>query len=74
MGTFLGILLCYGGVGPMPARMEKNGKMQVQFLQVLRTAITAFARGSAPLLAIEYARWSTPAALRPSFEELESGM
>lgn len=72
VGTFLGILLCYGVAGPLAARMEKNGEMQVQFLQVLRTAITAFARGAAPLLAIEYARRSIPAELRPSFEELES--
>ena len=72
VGTFLGILLCYGVVGPLAARMEKNGEMQVQFLQVLRTAITAFARGAAPLLAIEYARRSIPAELRPSFEQLES--
>jgi chemotaxis protein MotA len=74
VGTFLGILLCYGVAGPMASRMEKNGEVQIQFLQVLRTAITAFARGSAPLLAIEYARRSVPAELRPSFEELESGM
>ena len=74
VGTFLGILLCYGVVGPLAARMEKNGEMQLQFLQVLRTAITAFARGAAPLLAIEYARRSIPAELRPSFEELEAGM
>ena len=74
VGTFLGILLCYGVVSPMASRMEKNGEIQIQFLQVLRTAITAFARGAAPLLAVEYARRSIPAELRPSFEELESGM
>jgi chemotaxis protein MotA len=74
VGTFLGILLCYGVVSPVAARMEKNGEIQIQFLQVLRTAITAFARGAAPLLAVEYARRSIPADLRPSFEELETGM
>ena len=74
VGTFLGILMCYGVVGPMAARMEKNEEVQIQFLQVLRTAITSFARGAAPLLAVEYARRSIPAELRPSFEELETGM
>jgi chemotaxis protein MotA len=74
VGTFLGILLCYGVVSPMASRMEKNGEVQIQFFQVLRTAITAFARGAAPLLAVEYARRSIPAELRPSFSELESGM
>ena len=74
VGTFLGILLCYGVVSPMAQRIEKNGEVQMQLLQVLRTAVTAFARGSAPLLAVEYARRSIPEEWRPSFEELESGM
>lgn len=74
VGTFLGILLCYGVVGPLASRMEKNGDVEMQLLQVLRTAITAFAKGSAPLLAVENARRSIPLELRPSFEELEDGM
>jgi chemotaxis protein MotA len=74
VGTFLGILLCYGVVGPLALRMEKNGEAQIQLLQVMRTAITAFARGAAPLLSVEYARRSIPAEWRPPFEELEAGM
>ncbi|HTX38410.1 MAG TPA: flagellar motor stator protein MotA [Bryobacteraceae bacterium] len=74
VGTFLGILLCYGVASPMASRMEKNGEVQMQLLQVMRTAIAAFSRGAAPLLAVEYARRSIPAEWRPSFEELEAGM
>jgi chemotaxis protein MotA len=72
VGTFLGILLCYGLVGPAAARMEHFNEAQSQFLQVLRTAIVSFARGAAPLLAAEYARRSIPVELRPSFVDMEA--
>jgi chemotaxis protein MotA len=71
VGTFIGILLCYGVVGPIAARLEHLGEMEAQFFQVLRIAIVSFARGAAPILAIEYARRSIPDELRPSFNEME---
>jgi chemotaxis protein MotA len=71
VGTFLGILLCYGVVGPVAARMENMSSTESQFLQVLRIAIVAFARGSSPILAVEYARRSIPVELRPSFIDME---
>ena len=72
VGTFLGILLCYGVVGPLASRLESLTEAHAQFLQVLRIAIVAFARGSSPMLAIEYARRSIPVELRPSFIEMET--
>jgi chemotaxis protein MotA len=72
VGTFLGILLCYGVVGPVAARMENMSGTETQFLQVLRIAIAAFARGSSPILAVEYARRSIPVELRPSFIDMET--
>jgi chemotaxis protein MotA len=74
VGTFLGILLCYGVVGPIASRLEGLTETQSQFLQVLRIAIVAFARGSSPILAIEYARRSVPIELRPSFIETETAL
>lgn len=71
VGTFLGILLCYGVVGPVAARLESLGEEHVQFLQVMRVAICSFLRGASPILAAEYARRSIPVELRPSFVELE---
>jgi chemotaxis protein MotA len=71
VGTFLGILLCYGVVSPAAARMAHLSNAQDQFLQVLRIAIVAFARGSSPILAAEYARRSIPIELRPGFLEME---
>src|SRR5664280_432988 len=71
VGTFLGILLCYGVVGPVAARLEKLGEAEAQLLHVLRIAIVAFARGAQPILAVEYARRSVPVELRPSFLDME---
>jgi len=72
VGTFLGILLCYGVVGPVAARLEARNEARNQFLQVLRIAIVSFARGASPILAIEYARRSIPIEVRPSFAEMEN--
>jgi chemotaxis protein MotA len=72
VGTFLGILLCYGVVGPLASRLEKLGETEIQFLQVLRIAIGSFARGASPILAVEYARRSIPIELRPSFIDMET--
>jgi chemotaxis protein MotA len=71
VGTFLGILLCYGVVGPIAARLENLSESETQFQQVLRIAIVGFAKGASPILAIEYARRSIPEELRPSFSEME---
>jgi chemotaxis protein MotA len=71
VGTFLGILLCYGVVGPVAARLEHLGETDAQFQHVLRIAIVAFARGASPILAVEYARRSIPVELRPSFLDME---
>jgi len=72
VGTFLGILLCYGVVGPVASRLENMSEQQNQFMQVLRIATVAYARGSSPLLAVEYARRSIPVELRPTFLEMEA--
>jgi chemotaxis protein MotA len=71
VGTFLGILLCYGVVGPLAARLESVAETQAQFQQVLRVAMVSWARGASPTLAIEYARRSIPLEVRPTFEDME---
>lgn len=71
VGTFLGILLCYGVVGPLAARLEHLSEAEGQFQQAPRIAIVAFARGCSPILAIEYARRSIPPEVRPSFVDME---
>jgi chemotaxis protein MotA len=71
VGTFLGILLCYGLVGPLAARMGKNTDEQRAFLNVLRVVIIAFLKGIAPIMAVEIGRRAVPGHVRPSFKQVE---
>ncbi|HUD76199.1 MAG TPA: flagellar motor stator protein MotA [Terracidiphilus sp.] len=71
VGTFLGILLCYGVVGPLSANMAKTADAQNQYLHMLRVLILSFLKGSAPMIAIEMGRRAIPAHVRPSFDEME---
>lgn len=74
VGTFLGILLCYGVAGPLAMRLEHLNERHTQFLQMARTGILAFAAGAPPFLAVEYARRSIPVELRPSFAQMETSI
>ncbi len=71
VGTFLGILLCYGVVGPLSANMRKSADEQDEYLHVLRVLLLSFLKGSAPMIAIEMGRRAIPAHVRPSFDEME---
>ncbi len=71
VGTFLGILLCYGFLGPLAANMTKANEAEAQFYHCLRVGIASFVRGSAPILSIEFARRTIPAEVRPTFQEME---
>jgi chemotaxis protein MotA len=71
VGTFLGILLCYGVVGPISANMAKINEDRNHFFQCYRQGILSFLHGSSPILAVEFARRSIPTHHRPSFKELE---
>jgi chemotaxis protein MotA len=71
VGTFLGILLCYGVVGPLAANMTKSAEDHNGYLHVLRVLLVAFLKGAAPIIAVEMARRAIPAHLRPSFDEME---
>ena len=71
VGTFLGILLCYGVVGPLAANMRKMAEEHNEYLHVLRVLLLAFLKGSAPMIAIEMGRRAIPASARPSFDEME---
>ncbi len=71
VGTFLGILLCYGLVGPIASNMGKLADEEHAFLYVLRVVMISFLKGTAPIMAVEVARRAIPGHVRPSFQELE---
>jgi len=71
VGTFLGILMCYGLVGPIAANMAKTADDEHAYYNVLRVLIISFIKGSAPVLAVEFGRRAIPGHIRPSFQETE---
>jgi chemotaxis protein MotA len=71
VGTFLGILLCYGFVGPLAQNMSKSAEEEHTYLNVLRTILLAFLKGNTPILALEFGRRVIPHRVRPSFGEME---
>jgi chemotaxis protein MotA len=72
VGTFLGILLCYGVVGPLSSNMSKAADEEHSYLNVLRVLMLASMKGHAPQIVVEVARRAIPVHVRPSFEELEA--
>ena len=71
VGTFLGILMCYGVAGPLSSNMAKTADAHNEYLHVLRVLLLSFLKGAAPMIAIEMGRRAIPAHVRPSFDEME---
>lgn len=71
VGTFLGILLCYGVFGPLAAAMGKQNDAEANYMGFLRMAAIGFIKGLSPMMAVELARRSIPSTVRPSFQEVE---
>ncbi len=72
VGTFLGILMCYGLVGPLASNLAKLSEEEHASLHVLRVAMISFVKGTPPIMAVEIARRAIPGHVRPSFRELEN--
>lgn len=71
VGTFLGILLAYGFVGPMSTLLEHCMRDESQFFKVLKTVLLASQQGYSPQVAVEFGRKAIFSTERPTFRELE---
>lgn len=71
VGTFLGILLCYGLLGPIASKMGRIADEEGHFYHTVRVGVISFLKGSSPLIALEFARRVAPGHARPTFAELE---
>jgi chemotaxis protein MotA len=71
VGTFLGILLCYGLFGPLAGSMTKINEAEAEYYNFLRVAVISFIKGIPPIMAVEFARRNIPSACRPTFKEME---
>lgn len=71
VGTFVGILVCYGILQPLVQKMEILLAEEAKYLECIKTGILAYLHGAAPIIAVEYARRVVFSTERPSAQELE---
>lgn len=71
VGTFLGILLAYGFVGPLATRLERRTSEQTKILECVKITLLASLNGYPPQLAVEFGRKVLYSTVRPSFSELD---
>jgi len=71
VGTFLGILLAYGFMGPLATNLEFVGDAELDYTRCIAACVTGFANGMAPVTAVELGRRGLSSEFRPSSEELE---
>ena len=72
VGTFLGILVAYGFVGPTATAMEHRAHEEGKAFEVVKMALVASVRGYAPPVAVEFARKLLFSDVRPTFGDLEA--
>ncbi len=74
VGTFLGILLCYGVLGPMASAMTARLNSEAHYLNCIRFALFSFARGESPITCVEFSRRNIDPSVRPGFAEMETSV
>ncbi len=74
VGTFLGVLLAYGMVGPMASRLKSVVEEECLYYEVIRAVLVAHLHGNAPQVAVETGRKVVPSESMPSFQELEAAL
>jgi chemotaxis protein MotA len=73
-GTFLGIFFAYGFVNPLANRIKFNNASELLCLRCIMQAVAGFAKGLAPLTAVEIARRSLDSSVQPGAAELETAL
>lgn len=74
VGTFLGVFLSYGLVGPFAGKVKAVVEEDSHFYQLIREVLIANLHNHATNICIEVGRQNTPAQNRPSFTELEEAL
>ncbi|MCW8836960.1 MAG: flagellar motor stator protein MotA [Rhodospirillales bacterium] len=71
VGTFFGVFMAYGIVGPMGRALEQTFDAEGKYMQCIKTGIIAHMQGYAPQVSIEFARKILNTDVRPTFAEVE---
>ena len=74
VGTFLGVFLAYGLVGPFAAKVKDGTEDEAHFYQLIREVLVANRHNHATNICIEVGRQNTPSHCRPSFADLEEAL
>ena len=74
VGTFLGVFLAYGIVGPMATRMKEVTEEEGSFYKIIQAVLVAHLHGNAAQISVEIGRGSVPSGAQPSFLELEEAL
>lgn len=74
VGTFLGVLLAYGVVGPLASRLKGVIDEDANLYKVIRDVMVAHLHGNSPQISVEIGRQAVPSKLKPSFYELEEAL
>ncbi|HEY8699197.1 MAG TPA: flagellar motor stator protein MotA [Rhizomicrobium sp.] len=74
VGTFLGVFLSYGIVGPMAQRLKGIVEEEALFYHVIRDILVAHLHGNAAQVSVEIGRGSVPSVAQPTFQELEQAL
>jgi chemotaxis protein MotA len=74
VGTFMGVFLAYGIVGPMATRLKAIVDDDSLFYHVIRDILVAHLHGNAAQVSVEIGRGSIPTIAQPSFQEMEESL
>ena len=74
VGTFLGVLLSYGFVGPIGSAVKNRAEAETRYYLCIKSAILAYMQGYAPSVAVEFARKALTSDVRPTFYEVEEAV
>jgi len=74
VGTFLGVFLAYGFVGPMASRLKQAYEEEALFYHIIRDVLVSHLHGNAAQISVEVGRGSVPTPFQPSFTELEEAL
>ena len=74
VGTFLGVFLAYGIVGPMATRMQEVVNEEGSFYRIIQAVLVAHLHGNAAQISVEIGRGNVPSGSQPSFLELEEAL
>lgn len=71
VGTFLGVMLSYGFVGPLAGAAHRMRDEELKYFQCIKAALVAYLHGSAPAICVEHARKVLYSEVQPTFYEVE---